>query len=93
MVGSGDKIIETNFAAGTEVLPGQHVILITDQPKMPNIIGWSLREVHQFSEILELNLETIGHGYITTQSIKKGTKLKSGDYLGVELELPMDNED
>src|SRR5690625_3141531 len=36
LVGSGDKIIETNVTPGSEVLSGQHVIIITDQPEMPN---------------------------------------------------------
>lgn len=88
VVGSGQKVIQANVKPGDQVLEHQHIILITNEPTMPEIIGWSLREVYQFADLLELKLETIGNGYVITQNIKKGTSLKKGDYLGVELELP-----
>lgn len=88
VVGSGKKIVTANVNTGDQVLDHQRIILVTDQPEMPNIIGWSIREVYQLADLLELKLETIGNGYVMTQNIKKGTPLKKNDYLGVELELP-----
>lgn len=88
VVGSGKKIVTANVNSGDQVLDHQRIILVTDQPEMPNIIGWSIREVYQLADLLELKLETIGNGYVMTQNIKKGTPLKKNDYLGVELELP-----
>lgn len=88
VVGSGKKIVTANVNSGDQVLDHQRIILVTDQPEMPNIIGWSIREVYQLADLLELKLETIGNGYVMTQNIKKGTLLKKNDYLGVELELP-----
>lgn len=88
VVGSGKKIVTANVNTGDQVLDHQRIILVTDQPEMPHIIGWSIREVYQLADLLELKLETIGNGYVMTQNIKKGTLLKKNDYLGVELELP-----
>lgn len=88
VVGSGKKIVTANVNTGDQVLDHQRIILVTDQPEMPHIIGWSIREVYQLADLLELKLETIGNGYVMTQNIKKGTPLKKNDYLGVELELP-----
>ncbi|HLS07004.1 MAG TPA: penicillin-binding transpeptidase domain-containing protein, partial [Bacillota bacterium] len=92
IVGSGEKIVAANVQEGDAALAKQRIILVTDKPKMPNIKGWSQRDIYQLAELLQLNLETIGHGYATIQSIKKGTPLKEGDYLGVELKLPTEQE-
>ncbi|HLS20146.1 MAG TPA: penicillin-binding transpeptidase domain-containing protein [Bacillota bacterium] len=88
VIGSGENIVASNMQEGDKAFARQRIILVTDKPKMPNIIGWSLRDVYQLAELLELNIETIGNGYVITQSIKKGTKLKQDDYLGVEFNLP-----
>src|SRR5699024_330976 len=83
VVGSGKKIVTANVNTGDQVLDHQRIILVTDQPEMPHIIGWSIREVYQLADLLELKLETIGNGYVMTQNIKKGTPLKKNDYLEI----------
>lgn len=88
IVGEGDKISKASHEKGQKVFANDHIILLTDKPTMPNIIGWSLRDVHKLTDLVEFNLESIGNGYVTTQNIEKGTKIKKDDYLGVELELP-----
>ncbi|PAV29910.1 penicillin-binding protein [Virgibacillus profundi] len=88
VVGSGD-VVSGNVEEGDEVLPNQRIILVADQPTMPNIIGWSKREVMQLSDLLKFKMEVFGNGYVITQNIKEGTPVKENDYLGVEL-LPPD---
>ncbi|WP_010530446.1 penicillin-binding protein [Lentibacillus jeotgali] len=88
VIGSGKTIKKASAAAGDELLPGDRIILITDEPTMPDITGWSLRDVMQLAELMSLDVEPIGNGYVTNQSIKKGTPLKNNDYLGVELQQP-----
>lgn len=92
VVGKGEKVVATNIKEGDTVLPQERIFIITDKPTMPNTLGWSLRDIHQFSSLLELKLETFGNGYVVMQTIDKGTPLKKGDYLGVELENPTLNE-
>jgi len=91
VVGSGDNVVQANVEPGKEVVPYQRVILLTDEPEMPDIEGWSLREVYQLADLLNLNVETIGDGYVVSQNIKEGTSIKENDYLGVELESPIDD--
>ncbi|WP_019378525.1 penicillin-binding protein [Virgibacillus halodenitrificans] len=81
-------ITDASVKQGDKVLVNDHIILVTDKPVMPSIIGWSLRDVIQIAELLELKIETFGNGYTVTQNIKAGTPLKKGDYLGVEFKPP-----
>ena len=88
VVGKGEKVTKASHGRGQKVFNNDHIILLTDKPTMPNLKGWSLRDVHKLAELVGLQLESIGNGYVVTQSIKKDTKIKKDDYLGVELELP-----
>ena len=45
----------------------------------------------QFAQLLDLKTETFGNGYVATQNIKAGTKIKPGDYLGIEL-VPLEKQ-
>lgn len=91
VVGNGEKITAVNVEEGEEILPNKHVILLTDKPSMPNIMGWSKREVVQFADMLGLQLESTGNGYVVMQGIDEDTPIKKGDYLGVEF-LPPNEE-
>ncbi|AIF66280.1 penicillin-binding protein [Terribacillus saccharophilus] len=84
VVGEGNKVATTSVESGQTILEGERAIIVTDEPTMPNIKGWSMREVLELGELLELDVETINSGYAKTQSIKKGTKLNKNDYLAVE---------
>ncbi|WP_366249496.1 penicillin-binding protein [Terribacillus aidingensis] len=84
VVGEGDQVATTSVESGQTVLEGERAIIVTDEPTMPDINGWSMREVLELGELLQLDVETINSGYAKTQSIKKGTKLNKNDYLAVE---------
>ena len=92
VIGKGKKIVDSNVKAGDELLPNTHIQLVTDKPKMPDITNWSLRDVLQLADLLQLKVETFGNGYAVSQNIKKGTPLKKDDYLGVELLTPDEKE-
>ncbi|MCM3225023.1 penicillin-binding transpeptidase domain-containing protein [Terribacillus saccharophilus] len=84
VVGEGNKVATTSVESGQTILEGERAIIVTEDPTMPDIKGWSMREVLELGELLELDVETINSGYAKTQSIKKGTKLNKNDYLAVE---------
>ncbi|SHF49390.1 penicillin-binding protein [Ornithinibacillus halophilus] len=88
VVGSGDKLISSSSSEGEELLPNERVILITDKPTMPNIIDWSLRDVLKLSNLLDLNLQVNGQGYVYEQSIDEGSSISSNQKLVVELLPP-----
>ncbi|WP_067728299.1 penicillin-binding protein [Oceanobacillus damuensis] len=91
LVGDGEEIVAASVTEGEAVLPSDRIILITDEPQMPDIIGWSLRDVMKLTDLMQLKVETFGNGYVVTQNIPEGTPIKENDYLGVEL-LPPDEE-
>jgi penicillin-binding protein 2B len=86
--GEGDIVDAANIEEGETFYPGQRVILITDQPKMPDVTGWSQRDIVQFVGLLDMKMESKGSGFIYQQSIKVGTKLKKKMTLKVELQAP-----
>ncbi|MFD1360245.1 penicillin-binding protein [Lentibacillus salinarum] len=88
VIGSGKRIKKASALKNDELLPGDRVILITDNPEMPDITGWSLRDVLELADLTALDVEPMGSGYVVTQSIDEGKTLNKGDYLGVELEPP-----
>ncbi|RYG74076.1 penicillin-binding protein [Lentibacillus lipolyticus] len=92
LIGSGDTITAASAEHGDQLLEGDRIILLTSEPIMPDITGWSKRDVLQLAGLLNLKLEMMGSGYVTKQSIVKGTPLKENDYLGVELEPPGSTE-
>jgi penicillin-binding protein 2B len=92
VIGTGE-VVRANVSEGEEIFPNDHIILITDEPEMPDITGWSRREVLQLTELLGLKTETFGHGFVSAQNINEGTPVKQGDYLGVEFVPPDDIED
>jgi len=93
LIGKGKEIVSTNVTKGDKVLPSDRIILVTDEPLMPDVIGWSLRDVMELTDLLQLKTETFGNGYVVSQNIDEGTPIKEDDYLGVELAPPNDNAD
>ncbi|MEN2766544.1 penicillin-binding protein [Ornithinibacillus xuwenensis] len=91
IIGTGDKVVAISVEEGAEVLPNERILLVTDSPTMPDIIGWSLRDVLRLGDMLNLDTETIGNGYVVTQSIEIGREISESEYLGVELKTPMEN--
>lgn len=88
VIGSGSKVVAISVQEGQKVLPNERILLLTDKPTMPSIIGWSLRDVLRLGEMLNLDIEPIGNGYVVSQSIAEGQSLKANDYLGIELKTP-----
>ncbi|MDY0405966.1 penicillin-binding protein [Virgibacillus sp. 179-BFC.A HS] len=88
VLGKTGKITKTSVEKGAEVLQNEQILLATDKPVMPDISGWSLREVMQLSNLLDLQVSTSGNGYVSTQSIKAGKEIKKGNTLTVKLKEP-----
>ncbi|MFD1067233.1 penicillin-binding protein [Oceanobacillus locisalsi] len=88
IIGEGDTVVSSNVEPGQNIFPSEKVLLLTDEPTMPDITGWSQREVMRFADMLDLQTERFGNGYVTSQSIEVGKPIQEGDYLGFELEDP-----
>jgi len=89
VIGDGDKVISQSPSAGTKLIPGEKVILKTSNSiEMPDIIGWSLRDVMKLANMLNLELTTSGSGYVSTQSIEIGQSIEGEEFLIIELLTP-----
>jgi penicillin-binding protein 2B len=89
VIGNGRQIEEHIPLSGDKVIAGERVVLKTDgEAVMPDVRGWSLRDVMKVAELLGLRPSTKGNGYVVSQNIRPGALVKKGDYLIVELEEP-----
>lgn len=86
LLGTGNKIKYQVPETGAMVLPGEKVFLLTDGEsfEMPDINGWSKRDVMKLSELLDLNINVMGFGFAQKQSVSAGSLIRTGDYLVVD---------
>lgn len=91
-VGEGETIVNANVMEGETYLEYEHIFLITDEPTMPSVIGWSIREMITFAELLNVELELTGHGYVTEQNIEEGTPLTEEDVVQIKFSKPDQKE-
>lgn len=87
-IGTGKKVIETNIAPEEIVFPNERILVLTDEPTMPNINDWSKRDVYQLATLLNLDLTESGSGYAVEQSIKEGEKISKQKELKVKFKVP-----
>lgn len=90
VIGSGNKVEAQMPISSTRLLQGEKVLIVTDGSSysMPNIKGWSLRDVMKLAQSLDLNANLIGSGYVISQSVSPTSEISKGDYLAIELALP-----
>ncbi|MGN7398740.1 penicillin-binding protein [Cytobacillus praedii] len=89
VMGKGKKVIDQLPAKDSKLMTGENVVLLTDNEQMiPDMTGWSLRDVMKVAKLGNLELNSVGNGYVVKQNLKPGSTFKEGDYLIVELELP-----
>lgn len=84
VIGNGNQIVDANIEPGKQILSTHKLILMTDQPTMPDLTGWSVRNVNEFVQLAGLDFEMIGSGFVSSQSISPDETLESGRYLFVE---------
>ncbi|RWZ60699.1 penicillin-binding protein [Halobacillus fulvus] len=88
VIGDGQEVVTTLPEPKSQVLENQKIMIVTDQPTMPDLTGDSLRDVHRLANQFNLNVEVMGDGYVRNQSIKPGAEIKENGYLVVELSPP-----
>ena len=93
VIGNGDKIIKQSAKVGSSAVSGDTIIVITNDSAytMPNITGWSRKEIIEFCNILGIGYEFEGYGYASSQSIEVGSKINESDILKVSLKNKVDS--
>lgn len=85
-ISSGDKIVKQGVKKGQKVSSGSTIFLLGDgTAKCPNMKGWSLEELHQFANLTGVKLTIKGSGTVNKQSLKVGTKIKTGQKISINL--------
>lgn len=93
--GDGDKIIRQYPNAGSIMSHQDLVFLITNESliKIPNMYGWSSREVLTFTKLFSIKCELDGYGYVVSQNIPPGSLLDEATNLIIELQPKYDFKD
>jgi penicillin-binding protein 2B len=88
VIGEGTRVIKQFPNRYNTVLSYDKVFLVTNDYniKMPSVIGWSRSEIINLCNLLGIKYELDGYGYVTEQSITKGTVLTKEDILLIKLE-------
>lgn len=99
VLGDGLKVSDHLPKEGAMILEGEKVIIQTEgDMKIPEMYGWSLRDVMKVANLTDLKLNSTGSGYVMKQNIKAGSLIKKGDFLIIDLKSPeeklrIENED
>ncbi len=77
LLGDGDRIIKQYPISGTTLLTGDKVFLLTNAKEilMPNLVGYSRIEAIALLDLIDVEYELDGYGFVTNQSIKVGEQI------------------
>ncbi len=79
VIGDGETIVNQYPKKGTNVVTGDKVFLVTNgnKRKLENVIGWSKNDFVTYMELLNIQYEVSGYGYVKEQNIKEGTEIEN----------------
>lgn len=87
VIGDGNKIIKQYPSKNSELIYNDKLFLLTNSNNftMPSVINWSRYDVVKLSELMNIECNFEGHGYVVSQSIKEGQKIESNSTLDILL--------
>jgi penicillin-binding protein 2B len=87
VLGNGSNVIKQYPSKNTTTSINSKVFLLTNSNTytMPNIIGYSSKDVIELCNLIGLKYELNGYGYVESSSIAEGTTLNENDVLVVNL--------
>ncbi|MGO2299005.1 penicillin-binding transpeptidase domain-containing protein [Paucilactobacillus nenjiangensis] len=87
VIGNGNKV-QAQSVSSSLVLNNSRIFLMTggDTTTVPDMNGWSKKDVVSFAKLANLKIETSGSGYLTSQSIQANTAVNTGQTLTVKFE-------
>ncbi len=88
ILGSGDTVIAQYPAENSYITSGQKVFLITDTNNfiMPDLTGWTRKEVTALWSVTQFGFKLEGEGVVTSQNISAGTPVTKGTEIEVVFE-------
>jgi penicillin-binding protein 2B len=89
IIGDGQKVAGQSASPGDVMLQGERVVLRTDgNLTIPDMKGWSVRDVLKVSKMANLELNMVGTGYVTKQNIKPDSPIAESEPLVVTFQTP-----
>lgn len=87
IIGDGDVVTEQFPTVDTQLIEREKVFLKTNEAMvMPDMTGWSKRDVVNFSSLAGLHLNMNGNGFAFKQNLTPHTPITVGDQLVVNFE-------
>lgn len=88
IIGNGDRIISQSVLPKNKLITGEKIILLTNSIEytLPNLKGWSRKEVLQLFELLNIKYTINGYGYVIFQNIDAGTIITKNMNVEITLE-------
>ncbi|MFB7158941.1 penicillin-binding transpeptidase domain-containing protein [Lysinibacillus sp. NPDC056232] len=92
IVGGGGKIIDQYPKGPQKLVKGNFVFLKTaGDVILPDFTNWSLRNVLAFKALANLEIEVVGEGFVTSQSVSAGTVISDRSPIVVKLKTPAES--
>ena len=87
VIGDGDVVVKQYPKSGTVTSRNSKVYLVTNGENliMPNIIGWSSSEVKNLFDLIGVQYQFNGYGYVVSTSVLENDIINLGDIITVEL--------
>nr|WP_239586581.1 penicillin-binding transpeptidase domain-containing protein [Shouchella xiaoxiensis] len=94
VIGDGSTIEKQQPQADAKLLNGERVVVKTDGNTfaLPDMTGWSYRDVLKVAESLDLELTPNGSGFVTKQDPPAGTDVSPGESIKIEFGSRMELE-
>ncbi len=87
-IGKGKQVVDSNLREGTKVLASHKVLIMTDKPTIPDMTDWSERDVLALSNLLGIDIQVNGSGFVSDQSVEADSKVKDDMKIEVDLQVP-----
>ena len=89
LIGDGKTVDVQYPESGSKLTKGSVVLLKAEgETTLPNFTGWSKKTVLSFKMLSGLDIRITGDGYVTSQSLSKGTVIGSDEPIVIHLQPP-----
>lgn len=95
IIGDGDKITKQSINKKEEIAIGEKIFLTTNgkNKTLPNMIGWSRKDVVKLCNLLGIKYNITGYGYVKSQNYNPSTTISSDMNLEIVLEEKIEKEE
>lgn len=86
ILGTGNKVTKVSAKEGSDLPPGSQILLLTNKLEtLPDMYGWTEKNVRAFSKWTGVEIEMIGSGQVIRQDKPVGTEVKNLKKLSLTL--------